>query len=75
MTLVSRLLSLERQKANVSTLPKPTLWSAKIMVRVIRQKILDVRDFQTIQTCSSPQGIDLRTFKSKYGVQISKFLL
>ena len=51
------------------SLPKPILWSAKIMVRVIGQKILGVQDLQTLQTSYSPHGIDLE--KSKSAVKFS----
>ena len=44
ITLVSYLPIPKR--VNISTIPKPTLWSAKIVVRVIRRKILGVGDFK-----------------------------
>ena len=58
----------ESERAITYFFPKPTLWSAKIMVLVIGRKILGVRDFDT---CSSLPGIDLGTSKSKYECYIS----
>ena len=38
----------ERERVIASSLPKPTLWSAKIVVRVIERKILGVRELHRL---------------------------
>ena len=52
-------------RAKRSSFLNSTLWSVKIVIRVIRQKILGVRDFQIHYSSSSSSRIDLGTSKSK----------
>ena len=46
-----------RERAQESSLLKPTLWSSKIVVRVIKCKILDVQDLQTLQVYFLPMKL------------------
>ena len=63
--MVKVIFHRQRYRKRVITffLPKPIFWSAKNMVWLIGWKILGIRD---LQTCSSSQRIDLRTFRSTY---------
>ena len=63
--LVKVIFHRQRYRKRVITffLPKPIFWSAKNMVWLIGWKILGIRD---LQTCSTSQRIDLRTFRSTY---------
>ena len=65
MFLISRLPFLERERAKASFLLKLTIWSAKVVVKVIRRKTLGVRNLHRLQTCS-PHEFNLVTSISRY---------